>query len=548
MRAPREPRPSPASECASTRQRSGERVSKRVPAIATTRRATGGPRASALNDATTGRMSPIERPHPRGRTCARVSRALVCPARMVDALDGTFLRDALLASRCCISLLIARRHGHRVRGSADRRRRAVRPRCDAPHPARRSKLRLFRTRGAAERTPPSAYPRRPTYPGPSRSVSRRATLPATGSHDRATTPITAPQNAVPKRAPRPVELLAMRILLASISVGLAIGCASAPQQPPVPLPPVETTASTTPEAVLQRLFTSERIESGWFAEEFLGQVPFPRVVALVTDLRGALGDWRGVRRVGAVYDVQLASGAVPVRISIDPAGRISALWAASPRPSAALIPAVLARFNELPARARSVLLLEGETERAALNPDLPLAVATSSRLAVIVALREAVTAGTHSWSEVVPLRPAWQSLPTGILQTWPPDAPLTVYTLAALAAAHSDNTAFDALIDLVGRTAVEGFAPHNRPFLTTREVFALKDPLNGALLAQFWAGDEPQRRALLPDLDARALPSPEAVMGSRQCPPPRSGPSPLASCARSCAVPRTSLSCRSIPD
>ncbi|HLL30527.1 MAG TPA: serine hydrolase, partial [Allosphingosinicella sp.] len=100
-----------------------------------------------------------------------------------------------------------------------------------------------------------------------------------------------------------------------------------------------------------------------------------------------------------------------------------------------------------------------------------------------------------------------RSLPTGILQDWPEGSPITLHSLAALMISRSDNSATDTLLGVLGREKVEALLPalgvgapeRNRPFLSTREAFALKlgDP---ALLAAWKKADEAGRRALLPHL------------------------------------------------
>ncbi len=107
------------------------------------------------------------------------------------------------------------------------------------------------------------------------------------------------------------------------------------------------------------------------------------------------------------------------------------------------------------------------------------------------------------------LDPAWRSLPSGFLQTWPDETPLTVATLVNAMISASDNTAADALIHLVGRDALDRLSPRNAPFLTTRALFTLKnrEPEDGA---QGWLDlPMPARRALL-DRVAKA-PLPEAA-------------------------------------
>jgi hypothetical protein len=80
---------------------------------------------------------------------------------------------------------------------------------------------------------------------------------------------------------------------------------------------------------------------------------------------------------------------------------------------------------------------------------------------------------------------------------------------------RSDNSAADTLLAVLGREKVERLLPElgvaaadrDRPFLSTREAFALKfgDP---ARLARWKAADEAGRRALLPRLPT-VLPAPD---------------------------------------
>jgi hypothetical protein len=83
----------------------------------------------------------------------------------------------------------------------------------------------------------------------------------------------------------------------------------------------------------------------------------------------------------------------------------------------------------------------------------------------------------------------------------------------------SDNTAADHLINRLGRIAVEreltaihnSAAARNEPFLTTRELFALKLTAPTALRTAFIRADTASRRALLPRVDALGLPRPAAA-------------------------------------
>jgi hypothetical protein len=135
----------------------------------------------------------------------------------------------------------------------------------------------------------------------------------------------------------------------------------------------------------------------------------------------------------------------------------------------------------------------------------PLAVGSAFKLFVLAELVRSVEAGERRWSDVVPL--GAPSLPSGLLQDWPKGSPITLHSLAALMISRSDNSAADTLLAVLGRDKVERLLPalgvlaadRNRPFLSTREAFALKfgEP---ALLARWKSADEAGRRALLPRL------------------------------------------------
>ena len=124
-------------------------------------------------------------------------------------------------------------------------------------------------------------------------------------------------------------------------------------------------------------------------------------------------------------------------------------------------------------------------------------------------LREQIEAGRNQWDEVVKLKDEWKSLPSGFLQSWPEGSALTLESLAMLMISQSDNTATDHVLNVVGRAAVEARlaakANRNRPFLTTREAFVLKDPANRSVLRRWRRSDE--KRSLISALAALPLPA-----------------------------------------
>lgn len=267
----------------------------------------------------------------------------------------------------------------------------------------------------------------------------------------------------------------------------------------------------TSKDVIERLFTTQPLQANWFAPIFLNQVPVAQVQQIITDLQNQLGNYQGVTLEGKAYRVVFERGSVPTQIVLDTEGRIAGLLFQSPRSKPIPLTAATEAFKALPGQV-SFVVLEGSSQRAALNATAPLAVGSAFKLAVLAALKSQIALGQHTWSEVVKLQPGWKSLPSGFLQTWPQGSPLTLHTLAALTISQSDNTATDGLIGIVGREAIEAVAPRNRPFLKTREAFILKSAEQGELRRRFLAAEEGERREILAEV--AKLPLPEGSEGT----------------------------------
>jgi beta-lactamase class A len=268
----------------------------------------------------------------------------------------------------------------------------------------------------------------------------------------------------------------------------------------------------TPVAALERLFTSPSPKAEWFADSFLSQIPLTQVEQIIAEFRTSLGAYQSVQPDNDGYLVQFEKGKLSAQISVNETGQIIGLLL-QPRSDAIAPPQAIKQLQALPGQT-NLLILEGNTELAAHNADQPLAVGSAFKLAVLAALREQIEKGdplrasrkARSWHDVVELRPEDKSLPSGILQTWFDGALLTVQTLATLMISQSDNTATDTLIHLMGREAIAPFAARNRPLLTTREFFALKNPDNEALLKRYQTGDIQQKRQVLAELVSAPLP------------------------------------------
>lgn len=267
-----------------------------------------------------------------------------------------------------------------------------------------------------------------------------------------------------------------------------------------------------PQAAIERLFIAPQVQSEWFTPEFLQAVPVAQIEQIVKQLEAALGNYQEVQPEGSNYLILFDRGAVPARITLDPQGRIAGLFFETPRPQAMSLEDAIAQLQAFPGEV-SFFVVKNGTEQATLNADRTLAVGSTFKLAILTALMRQIESGQRQWSDVVELQSSWKSLPTGILQDWPEGSPLTLSTLASLMISISDNTATDALIEIVGRDELEAIAPHNRPFLTTREVFILKNPENAERLQRYRQGDEAARRRILTGLQTDPLPSVEMFAG-----------------------------------
>jgi len=148
------------------------------------------------------------------------------------------------------------------------------------------------------------------------------------------------------------------------------------------------------------------------------------------------------------------------------------------------------------------------------EPDRALALGSAFKLYVLGALARELVGTTRKLEEVVRLDAKWRSLPSGQLQSWPIDTPVTLQTLASMMISISDNTATDHLLFTLGREKVEAVlgpmgnehANLNVPFLSTGELFRLKATEGGKLGDAYAKLDAAKKREMLEKVvDAKAL-------------------------------------------
>jgi beta-lactamase class A len=260
------------------------------------------------------------------------------------------------------------------------------------------------------------------------------------------------------------------------------------------------------EAALARLFSRQSVLEDWFSVNMREQDMPAAVSRAIGRLRQQYGDIKRISREPDHYLVTLERAEAPVRIALDPHGRIAGLLLQPAIPTTGSLDSFVETVAALPGQTACLIATDGMVLHSH-NADLPLAVGSAMKLAVLEAVALAVSEGRLQWQQVCALHDEDRSLPSGILQDWPSGARLTVESLAALMISISDNTATDFLLHLAGRAAVEKVAPSCRPFLTTREACILKAAPHASLRSQWLEGDMDARRALLARLASLDLPS-----------------------------------------
>lgn len=292
--------------------------------------------------------------------------------------------------------------------------------------------------------------------------------------------------------------------------------------------PPETTTSTVPENDVQAeidwfvsvLNGEELTEAEYeerFDEAFRAQVPFAEGFQPVLDQFRPAGPFTVVERSGEGAQgealLESADGAqAKILAELNEAGRFSGLLIQpAEAPGLDDSPETIAEANERLAELGTVGMVSAEIvdDRCVIGEqvlsDQPIPLGSVAKLYVLAALGEAIESGELTWDDEVEIREELKSIPTGTLQDRPAGEMVTVREMAELMISISDNTATDHLIDLLGRDNVEAVMAQyghsdpalNTPFMSTRELTALKIGPASGLSVQWLEGDEQARRDIL---------------------------------------------------
>jgi beta-lactamase class A len=271
----------------------------------------------------------------------------------------------------------------------------------------------------------------------------------------------------------------------------------------------------TAHAALDRVLSSAVPLAAWFAPTFVAQVSLAQLRQTIAGVRDALGPYLSVAvKTDGTFQALYGLGALNGKVHIDQQGRIDGLLITGVVYNHVSRSAAVNGLRQLPGMA-SLLVLANNTPVLALDPDRSLAVGSAFKLAVLAAVQQEVAAHTLSWTQPITLQAHDMSLGSGILQSKPAGSTYTIEDLTRYMISISDNTAANMLIRVAGRKTIDALIPvADQPLLTTRELFALKEPAHAVLRTRYLAAKTPEARMrLLPAIDALPLPSVSTFTG-----------------------------------
>ena len=301
----------------------------------------------------------------------------------------------------------------------------------------------------------------------------------------------------------------MRALACSLALLSGLAGAQAPA-PPAAAVQVDATVSERTKELLSFLKGAGSYDE-LFAPNFRSAISAEQFAATTATLTASLGqpmriDTMAVpMRWHAQLTVAFERRSATMQMALDPAPphQITGLRIVDQVTRDDTLARVEADLRALPGTAAMGVYALGKASPTPLLEvagEKPQPLGSAFKLWVLAEAARQASGQPGRWRQVVPIGP--RSLPSGMLQAWPPASPVTIQTLATLMISISDNTATDTLMAQLGRTAIDRAAASaglSTPVLTTREAFVLK---GDEALRTRWTALKPAGRAALLARDA----------------------------------------------
>lgn len=252
-----------------------------------------------------------------------------------------------------------------------------------------------------------------------------------------------------------------------------------------------------------------------FAESFMQKVSASQLLDVVAQINQTTGMCTGTKIVSkqgpfaAKAEAMTKNGySVPILINVASTYpfRIEGLYLQTPVRTGGSLESVVEGFKELKGlTSLHIVNLNNDDVVASYNAEMVLPIGSAFKLYVLGELVRSIADGEHAWHEVVNLDSSLYSLPSGTLHTWPNGSPITLHSLATLMISVSDNTATDALINVLNPNKVEAIQSRmghrtpgrNSPFLSTSDLFRLKYYDRGSLGSKYARSNRPTRLDML---------------------------------------------------
>lgn len=257
------------------------------------------------------------------------------------------------------------------------------------------------------------------------------------------------------------------------------------------------------EKLLVDLFNLEdNLVTDLFDSSFLENVTAEKLIEYLDIYKSKLGSLKEVTTTEGGYNLVFERGNAPVTIFVvNKDNQITGLQFGMWTLTEDSADRILAQFEEMAGAVSVCVIKDNQEILLDYNADQPLAVASASKLYILQAVYDQVRAGNISWDSLLLINQGNKSFPTGILQDWPVQTPLTVKTCTNLMISISDNTATDHLLDYLGREKIEEYVPAvTKPFLKTVEAFKIKWSLEPERQKKYIQGDLAEKRDMLNEL------------------------------------------------
>lgn len=310
---------------------------------------------------------------------------------------------------------------------------------------------------------------------------------------------------------------ALLCTIAMLSAPLTTACVHA-QQPQA----ASTQETETFDARARQLvdwLNGKVAADAYFSDYFLNAVPESQLADLRSGIEGQYGCALRVTEITAEDDVsgklailfettdgRQSVGSFDLVVAPESPHKIVGLLSTGFTIADDSYAAIESEFAALPGEAGFAVARiapDGLTMLAQHEARRQFAIGSTFKLYVLAELGAAIREGRTAWNAVVPLSAA--SLPSGVMQDWPKDMPVTNATLATMMISISDNSAADTLIGSLGRREIgarlakigHGDPDRALPFLTTLEAFALKMDANEGARIGFEAASEARQNDFL---------------------------------------------------